>query len=190
MRKGERKKQLLAHAKALIAAGGFGAVTPERLAEAAGITPARLARHFPDTASLVRGVLDDLRVGTLPKPDSTAADPAGQLQALLENYLEAVRKPSVGFKVLLRALVELNHADSRAELTAVLLENTEPLVQLLQAGQHSGVFRRLDAQVAAWELLQTMLGYALTGPRDMPADQADSALPFDTLLHGLLKTDV
>jgi len=192
MRKGERKRQLLEQARALIAAEGFRAATPERLAAAAGVTPARLARHFPDYDSLVRAVLNDLRAVTFPTPDPHALppDPAGQLQALLDGYLAAAREPTVGFRVLLRALTELTTADRRAELTAVLLECTEPLVRLLQAGQQTGVFRRLDSQVAAWELLQAVLGYALTGPRDVPETEGDPASPLDTLLHGLLKTDV
>jgi AcrR family transcriptional regulator len=193
MRKGERKRQLLAQAKALIAAEGFRAATPERLAAAAAVTPGRLARHFPDQAALVHGVLNDLKADTFPNPDpgSTPPDPAGQLQALLDGYLAAALEPTVGFRVLLRALVELDDADRRAELNAVLLECTEPLVRLLQAGQQAGVFRRsLDAQVAAWELLQAVLGYALTGPRDITPAEGDAPSPFDTLLHGLLKTDV
>jgi AcrR family transcriptional regulator len=193
MRKGERKRQLLAQAKALIAAEGFRAATPERLAAEAEVTPGRLARHFPDHAALVHAVLDDLKADTFPTPHAGTAppDPAGQLQALLDGYLTAAREPTIGFRVLLRALVELDDPDRRAELTAVLLECTEPLIRLLHAGQQAGVFRRsLDAQVAAWELLQAVLGYALTGPRDVAPAEGEPAPPFDTLLHGLLKTDV
>jgi AcrR family transcriptional regulator len=190
MRKGERKRQLLAAAKALIAADGFAAATPERLADVAGVTPARLARHFPNRAALVHAVLDDLRTDAFPTPDNLPPDPAGQLQTLLDGYLAAARKPTDGYRVLLRGLVELTDADRRAELTAVLLEWTEPLVRLFQVGQQAGVFRRsLDAQVAAWELVQAVLGYALTGPRDVPAD-GEPPPPFDALLHGFLKTDV
>jgi AcrR family transcriptional regulator len=190
MRKGERKRQLLTAAKALIAAHGFAAATPERLAEEAGVTAALVARYFADRGALIHAVLDALRSETFPTPDVLPPDPAGQLQALLDAYVTAAREPSVGFRVLLRGLVELTDADHRAELTAHLLEWTEPLIRLFQAGQQSGVFRRsLDAQVAAWELVQAVLGYALTGPRDVPAD-GEPAPPFDALLHGLLKTDV
>src|SRR5438105_2968253 len=128
MRKGERKRQLLAQARALIAAEGFQAATPARLAAAAEVSPGRLARHFPDAAAIVRAVLDNLRAETFPKPeaDFVPPDPAGQLQTLLDGYLAAAREPTVGFRVLLRALVELTDADRRAELTAVLLESTEP----------------------------------------------------------------
>jgi AcrR family transcriptional regulator len=190
MRKGERKRQLLEQARALIAAEGFRAATPERLAEAAGVPLSRVARHFPDQDALIRKVLDGLRADTFPTPESPAADPLGQLQVFLDGYLAAVRKPTLGFRVLLRGLVELTDADRRTELNAVLLECTEPLVRLLQAGQQAGVFRRLDAQVAAWELLQAVLGFALTGPRDVLPNEGEPTQPLDTLLHGLLKTDV
>lgn len=190
MRKGERKRQLLVAAKALIAADGFAAATPERVADEAGITTAQVARYFPDWPALVRAVLNDLRADAFPAPDDLPPDPAGQLQALLDGYLAAAREPTVGFRVLLRGLVELTDADRHAELTALLLEWTEPLVRLFQDGQQAGVFRRsLDAQVAAWELVQAVLGYALTGPRDVPGD-GEPVPPFDALLHGLLKTDV
>jgi AcrR family transcriptional regulator len=195
MRKGERKRQVLAQAKALVAAQGFPATTLDQLAKAAGLTPGQLDRYFPTHAALVQAIINDLRADTFPTPEPIAdgvLDAATQLQAWLDRSLAAVREPTVGFRVLFRALVELDDPDRGAELHAVLLECTEPLVQLLHAGQHAGVFRRsLDAQVAAWELLQAVLGYALIGPRDIPsADAGEPASPFDGLLHGLLKVDV
>ena len=145
------------------------------------MTPGRLARHFADQAALFRAVIEDLPATPFRRRTRTRLppDPAGPLQAYLDGWLAAAREPTVGFRVLLRALVEVDDADRRAELTAVLLECTEPLVRLLHAGQQAGVFRRsLDAQVAAWELLQAVLGYALTGPRDVAAGRgrADAAV--------------
>jgi AcrR family transcriptional regulator len=190
MRKGERKRQLLGQARALIAAEGFVAATPERLAEAADVSPTLVGRHFPDQETLVRAVVEGLRADTFPAPDAAPADPAGRLQSVLDGYLAAAREPTAGLRILLRGLVELADVDRRAELNAVLLEWTEPLIRLLQEGQQAGVFRRLDSQVAAWELLQAVLGYALTGPRDVSTEDGEPAQPLDTLLHGLLKTDV
>jgi AcrR family transcriptional regulator len=195
MRKGERKRQVLARARALVAEQGFPATTLDHLAKAAGLTPAQIHRYFPTHAALVQAVVNDLRADTFPPPEPLAngtPDAAAQLQAWLDRSIAAAREPTVGFRVLFRALVELDDADSRAELHAMLLECSEPLVQLLHAGQHAGVFRRaLDAQVAAWELLQAVLGYALIGPRDIPSVEAgEPASPFDGLLHGLLKVDV
>lgn len=194
MRKGERKKQLLEEAKKLVATRGFGAATLADLAAVAGLTPGGLARHFESSATLVRAILNDLRADTFLPLDPLAEgslDPVGQLQALVENAVAAARKPSLGFRVLLRALIELTDADSRVELHAELLECTEPLVRVLQAGQQAGVIRRsLDASVAAWELVQGVLGYALIGPRDATPKNDTAPGPFDGLLHGVLKVDV
>jgi AcrR family transcriptional regulator len=194
MRKGERKRQVLAAAKELIAARGFAAVDLDDVAQAAEITPGRLARYFDSRAALVRAVLNDLPTELFPPTDGDddALDPIGQLVAFLDRASAAARKPTPGVRVLLRALVELTDGDSRAELQAVLLECTEPLVRLLQAGQQAGVIRRSpDASATAWELVQAALGYALIGPRDSTAAGAESGGgPFESLLHGVLKVDV
>lgn len=188
MRKGERKRQLLAAAKSLAAARGYAALTPEALAAAADITPGRLARYFADGDALLAATLDDLRHDLFPPPaDDEPPDPAGRLEALLERSLAAARKRTPGFKALIQALAEFTTGDGRAGLHARLLEWSEPLVQLIQEGQAAGVFRRgLDAQVTAWDLVQAILGHALIGPRDAAA----AAPPWDSLWHGVMKVDV
>ena len=194
MRKGERKRQLLAAAKELIAERGFAEVDLDDVAEAAEITPGRLARYFDSREALIRAVLNDLPAELFPPTDGDddALDPVGQLLAFLDRAAAAARKPTPGLRVLLRALVELTDADSRAELQALLLECTEPLVRLLQAGQQAGVIRRSpDASATAWELVQAALGYALIGPRDATESAGEGGGgPFESLLHGVLKVDV
>jgi AcrR family transcriptional regulator len=189
---GERKRHLLEQARALVAAHGFGGVTMAALAEAAGITPALLARSFRNRAALRRALVDDLRAETFPPPESMAnapKDPAGRLLAWLDRARKEAARPSEGFRLLIRALTEVTDADGRADLHAQLLEWSEPLIQLLQKCQQAGVIRRaLDPQVAAWDLLQVILGHALLGPRDSAT--ADVAPPFDSLLQGVLKVDV
>jgi len=195
MRKGERKRQVLAAAKALIAERGFAGVDLDDVAEAAEITPGRLARYFESRKALLRAVFNELPADLFPPAhgdDDDAVDPVGQLLAFLDRAAAVARKPTPGVRVLLRALVELTDADSRAELQAVLLECTEPLVRLLQAGQNAGVIRRSpDASATAWELVQAALGHALIGPRDATERGGEnSGGPFESLLHGVLKVDV
>jgi hypothetical protein len=89
----------------------------------------------------------------------------------------------------MRALLEITGADGRADLHAHLLEWSKPLIRLLQECQRAGVVRRsLDSQVAAWDLQQAILGHALLGPRDSAL--AKAAMPFDSLLQGVMKVDV
>jgi AcrR family transcriptional regulator len=194
MRKGERKRQVLAAAKELIAERGFADVDLDDVAEAAEITPGRLARYFESREALVRAVLNDLPAELFPSSaaNDDGLEPVGQLQAFLDRAAAVARNPTPGVRVLLRALVELTDADSRAELQAVLLECTEPLVRLLQAGQKAGVIRRSpDASTTAWELVQAALGHALVGPRDATERSGEGGGgPFESLLHGVLKVDV
>jgi len=194
MRKGERKRQVLAAAKELIAERGFADVDLDDVAEAAEITPGRLGRYFESREALLRAVLNDLPAELFPPPDGDdgAGDPVGQLVAFLERAATAARHPTPGVRVLLRALVELTDADTRAELQAVLLECTEPLVRLVQAGQQAGVIRRSpDASAIAWELVQAALGHALIGPRDATESRGEAGGgPFEGVLHGVLKVDV
>jgi len=179
MRKGERKRQLLAAAKSLAASRGYAALTPEALCAAADITPGRLVRHFADGDALLRATLDDLGGDLFPPPTGDdPPDPAGRLQAMLERSLTAARKRTVGMKALIQALSEFPTGDARAQMHARLLEWSEPLVQLIQEGQQAGVFRRsLDAQGTAWDLVQSVLGHALIGPRDAATDSP----PLDSL---------
>src|SRR5262245_13157800 len=191
-RTGERKQRLLEHARALVAAHGFSGVTMVALSEAADVTPAVLGRTFRNRAALRRALLDDLRAETFPAPQSISnapKDPAGRLLTWLDRVRKEAARPSEGFRLLIRALTEVTDGDGRAALHAQLLEWTEPVVHLLQECQQAGVIRRaLDAQTAAWDLMQVVLGHALLGPRD-PA-LADAAPPFDSLLQGVLKVDV
>ncbi|MFO0810309.1 MAG: TetR/AcrR family transcriptional regulator [Gemmataceae bacterium] len=188
MRKGERKRQLLAAAKALAVSHGYAALTPDALTAAAEISPGRLARYFADREVLLRATLDDLRADLFPPPAADEPpDSAGRLQAMLERSLTAARKRTPGIKALIQALTEFTTGDARAEMHARLLEWSEPLVQLIHEGQQSGVFRRsLDAQVTAWDLVQSILGHALIGPRDATTDSP----PLDSLWQGVMKVDV
>src|SRR4051794_18622932 len=197
MRKGERKRQLLAHARALLTADGLSAVTPERVAVAAGVTPGVVGRYFDGPPALLRAVLADVLPKLLPVPESAAEgeagdDPQGRLQRLLEAYFAAARGEPEGLRVVLRALVEAADDETRTQLRDGFQAAAAPLAELIRGGQQAGVFRRsLDADAAAGELLRALLGYALVAPLDLPPPAADNpAQPVEYLLHGLLKTDV
>jgi len=197
MRKGERKRQLLGHARALLTADGLSAVTLERVAVAAGVTPGVVGRYFDGPPSLVRAVLADVLPALLPVPEPAAEgeagdDPQGRLQRLLEGYFSTARGEPEGLRVVLRALVEAADHETRVQLRDGLQAAAEPLAELIREGQQAGVFRRsLDADAAAGELLRALLGYALVGPLDLPLPAADNPTqPVEYLLHGLLKTDV
>lgn len=59
-RNGGGKDLIIAESRALIAGGGFGALTYDALARATGMTKGGILYHFPTKDALVRGVFEDV----------------------------------------------------------------------------------------------------------------------------------
>src|SRR5438128_8658897 len=65
MRKAERKRQLLVHAKQLFVTLGYQDTTTEKIAAAAGVSEPVLYRHFESKKVLFLEVLKEIREATL-----------------------------------------------------------------------------------------------------------------------------
>jgi AcrR family transcriptional regulator len=196
MRKAERKKQLLAHAKQLFMALGYHATTTEKIASAAGVSEPVLYRHFESKKALFVEVLHEIRHATLERWNaeiSRLSDPLAKLHALCNMYVGATRSQPEDLRVIHRTLLEADDPEIASCLRESYLETEEVLTQIIIEGQHAGVFRRsLDPRVGAWEMIRTGLGYALTLPLGIPLYQEADYLQraIDCMLHCLLKTDV
>jgi AcrR family transcriptional regulator len=196
MRKADRKRQLLAHAKHLFVTHGWKNTTTEKIAEAAGVSEPVLYRHFANKKALFLEVLQEVRSATINRwNDETAhlKDPLAKLHAIADIYLGTTRERAVEFRIMHRTLVECDEPEIVAFLRTFYLDSEALLAQVISEGQHTGVFRRqLDPRVGAWELIRTALGYTLTLALDIPLYQEPDYLPraIDCLLHCLLKTDV
>jgi TetR/AcrR family transcriptional regulator len=196
MRKAERKRQLLQHAKQLFVAHGYLATTTEKIAAAAGVTEPVLYRHFESKKALFLEVLQEIRQATLGRwHTETAAltDPLAKLHAIADMYLGTTRQHALELRVMHRTLIETDDEEIAASLRAFYLDNESLLAQVISQGQQTGVFRRnLDPRVGAWELIRTALGYTLTLPLGIPLYQEPDYLPrsIECLLNCLLKTDV
>jgi AcrR family transcriptional regulator len=194
-RKADVKRQLLAAAVRLFAAHGYQAATPARIAEAAGVSEATLARHFDGKAAVLGEVLQQLRAVTLDRWRAEAAkvpEPAARLHALVDLYLAATREHAPTFRALHRALVEADE-EALAGLRAFYVDCEAFLAGVIAEGQQAGVFRRtLDPRVGAWELIRSALGYTLTVPLAVPlyAEPDHLARAVDCVMQCLLKTDV
>ena len=196
MRKADRKRQLLNHAKQLFLTLGYHATTTEKVAEAAGVTEEILHRHFNDKQALFLEVLREIRAATLTRWQAETegvTDPLAKLHAIADMYLETTRERAVEFRILHRTLVECEDEAIVAELRTFYLDAEALLAQIIAEGQQSGVFRRsLDPRVGAWELIRSALGYTLTLPLGVPLYAEPDHLPraIDCMLQCLLKTDV
>jgi len=196
MRKAERKRQLLEHAKQLFVMHGYQDTTTEKIAAAAGVTEPVLYRHFESKKALFLEVLQDIRHATLERwntDTSGLTDPLAKLHAIADMYLGTTRAHAVEFRIMHRTLIESDDEEINASLRAFYLDNEALLAQVISEGQQTGVFRRnLDPRVGAWELIRTALGYTLILPLAIPLYEEPDYLPraIECLLNCLLKTDV
>jgi AcrR family transcriptional regulator len=196
MRKADRKRQLLTHAKQLFVTYGYQDTTTEKIARAAGVSEPMLYRHFENKRALFLEVLQEIRQATLERWQTETAgltDPLTKLHAIADMYLGSTREHAVEFRIMHRTLVETDDPEITAFLRAFYLDSETLLAQIIGAGQQAGVFRRsLDPRVGAWELIRTALGYTLTLPLGIPLYQEPDYLPraIECLLHCLEKTDV
>ena len=196
MRKADRKRQLLAHAKQLFVTLGFQDTTTEKIARAAGVSEPVLYRHFESKKALFMEVLKEIREATLNRwhaETSEVADPMAKLHAIADMYLDTTRAHALEFRVMHRTLIETDDQEIATFLRLFYLDSETLLAKVIAEGQDTGVFRRtLDPRVGAWELIRTALGYTLTLPLQIPLyeepDYTNRAI--ECLLHCLLKTDV
>ena len=196
MRKADRKRQLVAHAKQLFVTLGYQDTTTEKTAAAAGVSEPVLYRHFESKKTLYLEVLKEIREATLNRwHDETAglSDPMAKLHAIADMYLGSTREHALEFRVMHRTLFDTDDQEIAAFLRSFYLDSEALLAQIISEGQQSGVFRRnLDPRVGAWELIRTALGYTLTLPLGIPLYQEPDYLPkaIECLLNCLLKIDV
>jgi len=196
MRKADRKRQLLEHAKQLFVTLGYQNTTTEKIARAAGVSEPVLYRHFESKKALFLEVLREIREATLTRWQTASADitdPLAKIHAVADSYLGSTREHALEYRIMHRSLVETDDEEILAMLRAFYLDSEAILAQIIAEGQQAGVFRRsLDPRVGAWELIRTALGYTLTLPLGVPVYQEPDyiARAIDCLLHCLLKTDV
>ncbi len=196
LRKAERKRQLLVHAKQLFLTLGYQDTTTEKIARAAGVSEPVLYRHFDSKKALFLEVLQEIRSATLTRWHAETAalsDPLAKVHAIADMYLGTTREHALEFRIMHRTLLETDDEEIVALLRSFYLDSETLLAQIVSDGQQTGVFRRsLDPRVGAWELIRTALGYTLTLPLGVPLYQEADYIPraIDCLLHCLLKTDV
>ena len=196
MRRADRKRQLLSHAKQLFVTLGYQATTTDKIARAAGVSEPVLYRHFESKKALFLEVLQEIREATVERwrrETAVLSDPLAKLHAIVDIYLGATREHALELRVVHRTLMETDDEEISAFLRSWYLDNEAVIAQVIKEGQQTGVFRRsLNPRDGAWELIRSGLGYSLTQPLGIPLYQEADYIPraIDCLLHCLLKTDV
>src|SRR5215475_13330603 len=119
MRKAERKRQLLAHAKQLFVTLGYQDTTTEKIAKAAGVSEPVLYRHFENKKALFLEVLREIREATLTRWHADTAeltDPLAKLHAIVDMYLGTTRAHALEFRIMHRTLIETDDEEIAAFL--------------------------------------------------------------------------
>jgi AcrR family transcriptional regulator len=191
----ERRRQILAAARALFRSRGYDATTPEAIAEAAGVKATSVEKHFPHKSDLFAGLYDEFHAAVFTPPEDGPGADSLQFWLNLPARFDKVAKTYrdvVG--LVLKGLAEAADDELTAAIGAGLGRTADALVGLIRAGQGAGMVRRgVDATRTAWEWVRWLFGGLLLKPTDAEPAATDDDLPpqpADCLLHGLLKTDV
>src|SRR2546421_5133388 len=87
MRKADRKRQVLLHAKQLFVTLGYQNTTTEKIARAAGVSEPVLYRHFESKKTLFLEVLKEIREATLTRwhaETNELRDPLAKLHRIMD----------------------------------------------------------------------------------------------------------
>ena len=176
MRKADRKRQLMQHAKELFVTLGYQHTTTEKIAQAAGVTEPVLYRHFSSKKTLFLEVLDDIRLNDDPplakrhgQDRRSVATAARHRRSVPGQHPRA--RPGISASCT-AAWSRPTMRKSRRACATFYLDSERMLAQVIGEGQQTGVFRAdLDPRVGAWELIRTALGYTLTLPLAIPLYQ-------------------
>ncbi len=172
MRKADRKRQLLAHAKHLFVTLGYQNTTTEKIARASGVSEPVLYRHFDSKKALFLEVLQEIREATLTRWHAETGDlhdPLAKLRRIIDLYLGTTREHAIEFRIMHRTLIETDDEEIGAFLRSFYLDSERLLARVIAEGQKAGVFRpSLEPGVGAWEVIRTALGYTLTAPLGIP----------------------
>jgi AcrR family transcriptional regulator len=196
MRKADRKRQLLVHAKQLFVSLGYQNTTTEKIARSAGVSEPVLYRHFESKKTLFLEVLREIREATLTRWQAETgelSDPLAKLQQIMDLYLGSTREHALEFRIMHRTLVETDDEEIAAFLCSFYLDSETTLAGVIAEGQQTGVFRAsLDPRVGAWELIRSALGYTLTLPLGIPLYEEPGYInrAVDCVMQCLLKPAV
>jgi AcrR family transcriptional regulator len=160
------RQRLLAAARELIEAGGYGAASVLAIAERAGVASGTVYRHFPSKAELFlevfRAVCEGEERAMLAAADEvpTAAGAVGRMEAVLATFAErALSNPRLAWTLLAEPVDELVDV----ERLAYRRRYAELVARELRAAIIGGEIPDQDAAFTAAALVGGC-GEALAGP--------------------------
>ncbi len=158
----ERREEVLEAALDLFAHNGFAATRMEDIAKVAGLSKAAIYLYFPSKSDVFKALVETKVVSL--RRDITAHsrdmlhDPIGGLRQVVELWAASNADP----RMIALPRIVLAEASRFPELAefyhAVVITQTQTiLVDLIEAGITSGLFRAVDPRIAARALIAPLL---------------------------------
>lgn len=162
---GERPKQILDAALSVFAERGLAAARLDDIAKLAGLSKGTIYLYFPNKEELFREVVRTSIIAFIARAEEffeSERDPVQSLLKWMDSYWAWLRSPVFpGIHRLVGS--ELTHfPDLSAFYATEVIERAQRLVcGMLERGMDAGVFRRMDALVAARMLSALFITHAL-----------------------------
>ena len=185
MRAPQRRRKLLDAALPCFARGGYRGTTTAELAEAAGITPPILYRHFASKLDLFSALLDEA-AGRLVESWRTRLDGIADSKRRGTVLIDAVSRPwrLADQRLILRALSEAEDDPAIARRVRACLRTIHGFVAAeLKTLQAAGVVRAdVTAAQLAQRLVSAAVGAEITSPRGARGPRRASARWIEALV--------
>ena len=169
----ERRRQILAAARALFAERGFHATTTRDLAAAADINDALIYRYFPDKQAILAALIDEAIAvfQELPTPPDQAPPPLDQLLELIGTAFVHTARANLDLVTILIAERHQLAADTRfVEFIDAAATRLGRLIDAAAGNQGPGqgylTARAYFGALIAFVLLQDQLGLDSIRPVD------------------------
>jgi AcrR family transcriptional regulator len=160
-----RRAQILAAARALVAEQGLQALTIGRLEKRLTFSRGVITYHFANKDEIVIGVLEsavrDIDGAIRKAAEATRADPREALRATMHATVRGYVDNVEAVQILMGFWGRIQADPRVAEINARLYRRYRGWSRaLLEAGAEAGVFRRVDTDAMAAQMVGTVIGIA------------------------------
>lgn len=160
----QRSQQLLDAAARLMERDGSQGVSMQAVAEEAGVSVGLIYRYFGGKDDLVLAVilnvLDDFARHVPQAVAGAGEDPVDRLAAAFRGYCEVIDRQRHATVLTYRESKSLTEA-GREQIKRLEVDTIEPLRQALTDGVAAGLFRDIDVDLVAYDLLLLTHAWAL-----------------------------
>lgn len=157
---GEKLRAILQQAARLIYLKGFDGTSMQDIADACGMTKAGLYHHIATKEALLLAIMHygmDLFEERVMGPVKDIADPLARLKATLANNVRLVTLDSTKEVTIILHEHSTLTGDAKAEINARKKQYVQFLERTFEEAMAKGQIRKVDATLAAFSFLGTVL---------------------------------